>query len=562
MKHKTQKRWKLLLGVTLMASAFVLPAHAEGSENMKDAANITITTTEITADGVINADGYGSIYKKVVWKEGAENIEYESSPQAALIDRNGNYLFSYKDTWLKYYCDDGIVSLVAERPSQHYYLANGQDDPVGFYNLDGTEAFSLNCFGASRMVDGLSFVQAIENENDLSNARIDAYLIDRTGNRIHTFDENSGFKDIVGFGGNDFQSVFVGDTTAAYFGNDLLLSWYAEGGCDVFYLNKNGEKVLDISKDYDTARIFSEGLAPVRQRASGKWGFINTEGTLVIPCIYEEASDFKDGLVPVKKDDKWGYINTSGEIIIPFEYENAFGAGDGLASVGKDGKYGLVNCNNEVVVPFEYDDISSYDGEVAYAIKDHKVSIITGYEPKKDDANPFSDVAEKEYYYNPVLWAVENKITAGTSATTFSPNASCTRAQIVTFLWNAAGQPDPKENNNPFTDVTSGAYYYKAVLWAVENKITAGTTTTTFSPDADCTRGQVVTFLHNYAGKVETDNASNPFTDVKEGAYYYTPVLWAVANKVTAGTSPTTFSPDLTCTRGQIVTFLYNDLGR
>ena len=181
--------------------------------------------------------------------------------------------------------------------------------------------------------------------------------------------------------------------------------------------------------------------------------------------------------------------------------------------------------------------------------------------PPEPTQNPFTDVSANAYYYTPVLWAVSNDITSGTSATTFSPDAGCTRAQVVAFLWRAAGKPEPKQSSNPFADVRDGQYYYKAVLWAVEHGITAGTSATTFSPDATCTRGQIVSFLWRYEGKPAA-NARNPFTDVKPGAYYEPAVLWAVANGVTAGTSATTFSPDATCTRAQVVSFLYRDLAK
>ena len=172
-------------------------------------------------------------------------------------------------------------------------------------------------------------------------------------------------------------------------------------------------------------------------------------------------------------------------------------------------------------------------------------------------SNPFTDVKEKDYYYEPVLWAVANSITAGTSKTTFSPDNPCTRAQVVTFLWRAAGSPAPTQTNNPFTDVPAGQYYYKAVLWAVEEGITAGTSKTTFSPDESCTRAQVVTFLWRAAGEPTPQKNDNPFNDVPQGQYYYNAVLWAVEEGITAGTSKTTFSPDEPCTRGQIVTFIY-----
>ena len=170
--------------------------------------------------------------------------------------------------------------------------------------------------------------------------------------------------------------------------------------------------------------------------------------------------------------------------------------------------------------------------------------------------NPFVDVKEGAYYYDAVLWAVEQKITSGTSATTFSPDASCTRAQMVTFLWRAAGSPKVENGKNPFADVKTDAYYYDAVLWAVEKGVTSGTSATTFSPDATVTRGQTVTFLYRNAGSPEV-SGTMPFADVEADAYYAKAVQWAVQQKITTGTSETTFSPMSDCTRGQIVTFLY-----
>ncbi|MBO6010660.1 MAG: S-layer homology domain-containing protein, partial [Oscillospiraceae bacterium] len=169
----------------------------------------------------------------------------------------------------------------------------------------------------------------------------------------------------------------------------------------------------------------------------------------------------------------------------------------------------------------------------------------------------FEDVPEDAWFAEAVDWAVENGITTGTTATTFEPELDCTRAQVVTFLWRAAGEPKASAAN-PFTDVVEGSFYYDAVLWAVENGITTGTTATTFEPDAPCTRGQVVTFLWRAAGK-PASGAANPFADVAEGAWYYDAVLWAAESGVTTGTSATTFAPDLNCTRAQVVTFLWRE---
>lgn len=168
----------------------------------------------------------------------------------------------------------------------------------------------------------------------------------------------------------------------------------------------------------------------------------------------------------------------------------------------------------------------------------------------------FTDVSPNAYYYDAVQWAVEEGITSGTTATTFSPNAACTRAQAVTFLWRADGSPKPQSTRNPFTDVKAGSYYYDAVLWAVEQGITSGTTATTFSPNATCTRGQIVTFLYRSWGNPDIEVRAS-FRDVPAGAYYADPVSWAADWGVTSGTSATTFSPNVSCTRAQIVTFLY-----
>ncbi len=168
----------------------------------------------------------------------------------------------------------------------------------------------------------------------------------------------------------------------------------------------------------------------------------------------------------------------------------------------------------------------------------------------------FTDVKTGEFYENAVDWAVEKKVTNGMTANTFAPDAKCTRGQIVTFLWRAAGSPEPTSTRNPFVDVKSNQYYYKAVLWAVEKGITNGMDATHFAPEATCTRGQVVTFLWRAKGKPAA-NTTNSFTDVKKGAYYYDAVLWAVKNGITNGMGNNKFAPDTTCTRGQIVTFLY-----
>ena len=181
------------------------------------------------------------------------------------------------------------------------------------------------------------------------------------------------------------------------------------------------------------------------------------------------------------------------------------------------------------------------------------------YEPYSVEVGPaFYDVRDDEaYYYHAVDWAVEQGITNGTDETHFSPDLTCTRAQMVTFLWRAAGEPEPKTKNNPFTDVQEGAYYYNAVLWAVENGITNGTGKDTFSPGATVTRGQTVTFLYRYFHEPQIWRDDGSFVDVPADAYYANAVRWALQEEITNGMDANHFQPDSPCTRGQIVTFLY-----
>ncbi|MBR4308813.1 MAG: S-layer homology domain-containing protein [Oscillospiraceae bacterium] len=174
--------------------------------------------------------------------------------------------------------------------------------------------------------------------------------------------------------------------------------------------------------------------------------------------------------------------------------------------------------------------------------------------------NPFEDVKETEYFGRPVLWAVYNGITTGMSEDRFAPERGCTRGQIVTFLWRASGSPEPESLSNPFTDVSPEDYYYKAVLWAVKMKITQGVDSTHFNPNGTCTRGQAVTFLYRHRGTAIAPSTANPFADISSNDYFYDSVRWAAKHGITNGMESRKFAPELFCTRGQIVTFLFRYL--
>ena len=197
------------------------------------------------------------------------------------------------------------------------------------------------------------------------------------------------------------------------------------------------------------------------------------------------------------------------------------------------------------------------DGVYTFVMPASKVDVTARFAQvqKPEEKDPYGDVSKDSYYYDAVKWAAETGVTTGVGDGLFAPEWVCTRGQIVTFLWRASGSPAPKATELPFTDVAADAYYAQAVLWAVEKGITNGTSETTFSPDQTCTRAHAVAFLYRMSGSPVA--AGSTFSDVAADAYYSTAVAWAVEKGITNGTSGTTFSPDDTCTRGQIVTFLY-----
>jgi len=232
----------------------------------------------------------------------------------------------------------------------------------------------------------------------------------------------------------------------------------------------------------------------------------------------------------------------------------------------KDGYLFEVDSNGDLLV---LGSINGYDA----IIEGNEESLFVAYtfkalespeieRPVEEEKSPFNDVVKGEYYYDAVLWASKEGITGGTTANTFSPNAFCTRAQVVTFLWRMTGSPWPAAIAMPFADVAKDAYYYDPVKWALGSTITGGTSENTFSPNVSCTRAQVVTFLWRCTGCPEPELAGTQFKDLNGNSYYYKAVLWAVENGITGGTSTTTFSPDTSCTRAQVVTFLYRFMNR
>ncbi len=334
-------------------------------------------------------------------------------------------------------------------------------------------------------------------------------------------------------------------------GNELLQTCFLEDGGPGYqwclngnWINNANSETLEITDDL--FKPFEESKITVIIRYSTMR--IESEPIIIAEKVENTVSVFPTGAAPYYLME----IGEDGTITLP---ECELEPHDGLQFASwkvyaKDSEEGTI------MKPGEKAEVNP--GDSVYAVWETTIPELQGLDMD------FEDVGYK-YYYNPVLWAVANNITTGTSATTFSPDDTCTRGQIVTFLWRLAGAPEPESTDNPFTDVQKDAFYYRAVLWAVEKGITKGTAADKFSPKDGCTRGQVVAFLHRYKGEPEPDFAANPhedmsvnpFVDVSDNAYYATPIAWARTKLITNGIDETHFGPGNVCTRAQIVTFLW-----
>ena len=309
------------------------------------------------------------------------------------------------------------------------------------------------------------------------------------------------------------------------------------------------EKLAEADYTAGTWTPFAEALA------AAKTALANATTQEAIDAAKDALTDAQGKLEkkpdePALNTEALGAAITAAEALVRDEYtEESWAALEGALAAAK-------HVLDEGKTQDEIDDAkASVDAAVAALVK-------------KDAGAPdkfeFDDVKDtSKFYYAPVYWAVnhEPQITNGATATTFNPDGACTRGHVVTFLWRAAGEPAPSSTASPFTDLKESAFYYNAVLWAVENGITTGASKTSFAPGKPCTRGQIVTFLWRFKGSPEPTSTENPFADVKADGFYYKAVLWAVENGVTSGTGKGKFSPDSTCTRGQVVTFLYRAAG-
>ena len=372
-----------------------------------------------------------------------------------------------------------------------------------------------------------------------------------------------GFKGLIMTDWGGGQSTPVNSMHA---GNDLIMP----GGSSQNIINQFTTAKPDFDETTGYVKITGSGW-----RKTEQWGefILSAEGTKEESVTVAADVDVENNeRIKAKVEDGTATIKTNEDGTKTVTYKGEYGTNSlPLGDLQKSAAAVLHIIMNST----QFEKITKeYEGEVVKAepytekyAEELKTFMEGGEAPALPTPTPtptpflFDDVQNKDdYFFAPVYWAVENGITVGTSETTFGPSEGCTRAQVVTFLWRAAGEPKAEKAENPFKDVPADAYYLDAVLWAVEKGITVGTEKDQFSPNDTCTRAQIVTFLYRNAGEPKVEDAENPFKDVPADAYYLNSVLWAVKKEITKGTEADQFSPNETCTRAQVVTFLYRDL--
>lgn len=427
-----------------------------------------------------------------------------------VIDDNGNVIvpFQYTNSFSLGICSNGLMS----------FQSNGK---YGYLDKAGKVKISAVYDAAGQFVDGF----AVVSKNGFYG------MIDTTGKTVIPF-----------------KYVRLG-----YFQEGMALYSDESGwNCKYGYINSKGEEVTPVM--YNKAYDFSNGLAMVSvtdERFSDpviqdRYGFIDKNGNEVIPLKYSSAESFVSGLALVRENSP-DHIGSMGGSSVSARFDgkpkSIYIDTDGNEILSNNSKYWGIDFSGSIGV------ISRASG--SYAIIKNPV-----YKEPPHAIGKFNDVMSDSYYAEPVSWAVENKVTSGTSTTTFSPSDTCTNAQILTFLWRAKGFSIPTIQN-PFDNVNGNEYYANASIWAYENGLVSGPS---FSENIPCTRSMVVTYLWKLAGSPKSTSSS--FSDIPADASYASAVSWAVSKGITNGTSATTFSPNDTCTRGQIVTFLYRSIGK
>ena len=366
------------------------------------------------------------------------------------------------------------------------------------------------------------------------------------------------------------------------------------------YRDERGEAA--IAFQFDGALPFADGLAAVclREKDGGEaWGFVSPDGEMAIPAEYDGARSFEDGVGALLSGDKWAYVDQEGRLLTGFDHEEAGPFREGIALVRRGGRieavsergrvlfttdavealafsggvavlrdaegaWGVCDGEGDLLVSYEYEGAFHWDGYLwlkrgelwrVYRTEDVIEAGKAAPEGESAGVGSFLDVPEDAWYAAAVTWATDHDVITGTGGGLFSPDRPCTTGEVVTFLWRAAGCPEPEGGENPFADVSATHYYYQAALWAYENGVVSGEA---FGAAEMCSRGMAVAYLWRLAGS--PGGYLPVFADVSPDADYAQAVSWAVSEDITGGSGGGAFHPGEICSRGQIVTFLYRYL--
>ena len=506
-------------------------------------------------NGAIEGEGYRKIFINC-----PVNVTVQDSRNQIVAQIDNNVVQEIEDGVVSYIDDDGQKVIILPTNENYTIEMNATNSGIVTYtateyNFDSASTEKVVSYYEIEVAENDTLVGLVENLEEVPSAQYPLNLngsdesltptVKQSGESVQKFSvevSRTGNGTVIG-GGSYVSGEFAKVTAVANTG-ETFLGWYVNNTL--------------VSSDAEYRFLVDENVS-ISAKFTG-----NTSTTPDVPVNPNPSYPIGGG----------GYVSSPNGITVPTTVGGTVMVNPKSASKGStitvtttpDPGYELTSLTVTDTAGKNIELSNKGNGQYTFTMPNSKVSINAVFQKIGADwNNPFTDVFTSDYYYEAVQWAVANGITNGTNTegTLFSPNAPCTRAQIVTFLWRAYGKPAPTNTSNKFTDVEAGSYYYDAMLWAVENGITNGTNTegTKFSPNEPCTRAQAVTFQYR-AAKADPMSGSNSFTDVAATDYFANAVQWAVSNGITNGTNVegTRFSPNNTCTRGQIVTFLYRHM--
>ena len=489
-------------------------------------AKVTETNTTNRADGTTKDNYSASSISRYKYLKIEKTSKEDTTVAAPVIAPEGGYFMGSQDVTIT--CPTSGATI--------YYTTNGDEPTTESTNYTNNPQITLN-------TEGETTVKAIAVEGEKKSDVVTATFTNRTGDAVTAVALDVSVdthKLTLKAGDTQALSAAVKHEETEIKDDSVTVTW-ASDNTDVATVENGKITAQSVGKARVTAAVVENGVTysdfcDVIVEARPASSHHSSSSTTYYDVNAAVSGEGGSVAASTKRASKGTTVTVTATAASGYQVAQ-------VSAVDKDGK--TVSLTDKG------------DGVYTFVMPASKVDVTVRFAQvqKPEEKDPYGDVSKDSYYYDAVKWAAETGVTTGVGDGLFAPEWVCTRGQIVTFLWRASGSPAPKATELPFTDVAADAYYAQAVLWAVEKGITNGTSETTFSPDQTCTRAHAVAFLYRMSGSPAA--AGSTFSDVAADAYYRAAVAWAVEKGITNGTSGTTFSPDDTCTRGQIVTFLY-----